>query len=750
MPPDSPSTMQSPAGPSAGIQRAIDTLQITYNQSKEYSERRRQQSVLVARAAERQQLQSVLTTYGPERRQNQTELEARAAEYRQKQSVLVTRVAERHFDSALGQCNWEAVANELDTPLIECLDLFDATISTIKPRSLIENYGGWSRMDMEALERFIADYYVDTSTVDWTLAGAYMNVDPLECQRVGQGIFNEPINKVGYRRIRELRDSGLSWNDIYQYFLQYPSVTSLRSRVCWFKDNLDEGAAERLTAEWTDAEREQMRDLIEQQVDSTATSELVDIIKRELPDRPLSDIRQFSYQHIHELKTGRMVVALMAQLRDLVAEYGEDWDYIGEELGILPSRAQHNWITYGEDVAQNLGAESHPFAPGQQKDALSWSRWAVADDEILLNIVDGSTLCAAAKWEQASKVLGRSVIACKCRLSGINRDHSCTQATYDSQSLVTSEVQRQRESSGIVDWSQVSQATGLGLRECLELSQYDVGKARWHYDPDSFSQSMAERMTDSVREHYPAPVPVNYRAVSNYMWVTVEDCIRIHDMLQGKFKLTEADYERAAALRAQGLTFNEVARHLSPTLTGRNVSDALRRYSLPKPVREPISVDELDEISRLVDEYAGKYTVAELIDKIRTQLNLGNRLNCHSTVSLRIAAHPHYQTKIRDIDYNDLASRIAEGQTTVKLAAKELDVPRPALASRMQNIGSKPFSSKWTEEEIRKLIDYVQGCVSKPDFVYFSKVLGTKSSTQCSRKTFELKRKGVLPYPPTI
>ncbi|KAJ2877016.1 hypothetical protein GGH93_000280 [Coemansia aciculifera] len=692
MPPDSPSTMQSPAGPSAGIQRAIDTLQITYNQSKEYSERRRQQSVLVARAAERQQLQSVLTTYGPERRQNQTELEARAAEYRQKQSVLVTRVAERHFDSALGQCNWEAVANELDTPLIECLDLFDATISTIKPRSLIENYGGWSRMDMEALERFIADYYVDTSTVDWTLAGAYMNVDPLECQRVGQGIFNEPINKVGYRRIRELRDSGLSWNDIYQYFLQYPSVTSLRSRVCWFKDNLDEGAAERLTAEWTDAEREQMRDLIEQQVDSTATSELVDIIKRELPDRPLSDIRQFSYQHIHELKTGRMVVALMAQLRDLVAEYGEDWDYIGEELGILPSRAQHNWITYGEDVAQNLGAESHPF--GQ------------------VNMVAAIT-------------------------SG-------------NQSLVTSEVQRQRESSGIVDWSQVSQATGLGLRECLELSQYDVGKARWHYDPDSFSQSMAERMTDSVREHYPAPVPVNYRAVSNYMWVTVEDCIRIHDMLQGKFKLTEADYERAAALRAQGLTFNEVARHLSPTLTGRNVSDALRRYSLPKPVREPISVDELDEISRLVDEYAGKYTVAELIDKIRTQLNLGNRLNCHSTVSLRIAAHPHYQTKIRDIDYNDLASRIAEGQTTVKLAAKELDVPRPALASRMQNIGSKPFSSKWTEEEIRKLIDYVQGCVSKPDFVYFSKVLGTKSSTQCSRKTFELKRKGVLPYPPTI
>ncbi|KAJ2061151.1 hypothetical protein GGI17_003261 [Coemansia sp. S146] len=389
-------------------------------------------------------------------------------------------------------------------------------------------------------------------------------------------------------------------------------------------------------------------------------------------------------------------------------------------------------------------------APGQQEDALSRSRWAVAEDEILLKTVNGSMMSAAATWKQASKALGRSVIACKCRFSAINRDRSCIQATYNSQSLVTSEVQRQLESSGIVNWSQISQATGLGMRECLELSQYDVGKARWQYDSGSFSQDMADRMTGFIEEHCLAPTPVGYRAVSDYMWVAVEDCIRIHDMLQGKFKWTEADYERATALRAQGLAWKEIARYFSPMLTGHNVSDALKRYSLSKPARKSVSVDELDEISRLVDEYAGKYPVVEIIDKIRTQLNLSNRRNYYSTVPSCIAAHPHYQTKIRDIDYNDLASRIATGQTTVKLAVKELDVPYGALASRMQNFESKQFSSKWTEQETRKLIDYAQGCGLKPDFVYFSKALGTKGSTQCNRKTFELRRKGVLPLPPTV
>ncbi|KAJ2753966.1 hypothetical protein GGI19_002761 [Coemansia pectinata] len=713
------------------------------------------------------------------------------AHQRQQQSVLVTRAVERHFDNTLDRCNWEAVASELNLPLIKCLELFDTSSSTIQPRSLIESYGGWSKTDMARLKQFIANNYTDGATVDWRLAGAYMNVDALECQRVGQGTFNAPINEVVYRRICEFRESKLSWKDIHQHFLQYPKFNHLRSRWYWFRAKQEGRTSDRIAAEWTDSERELMKGLINRHVQSTSITELVSIIKSELPTRSLSDINSFTRQYVFELTAGCLRVDQRTRLRELVAEYGEDWDRIGKALGVLPRRAEYCWIRLGnvgdhsawtvdethqfqrligsgvkpKETAKLLGARSHWAykektkaakslgkyvqvicgSTRQQDDTLSGSRWAAADDETLLKMVDGSAMNTAAKWEQAGKALGRSAIACKCRFAVLNHSRKHIQATADSQSLVASEVQRQCESNSAVDWSQVSQAVGLGLRECLELCQYDLGKARWHYDSDSFSQDMADRMTGFIEAHYPAPTPVNYRAVSNFMWVTMEDCIRIHGILQGKFKWTEADYERAAALRAQGLTYNEVARYFSPTLTQGNVRSALKGYLSPKQVQEPISADELSEINRLIDEYAGKYPVVEIIDKIRTQLNLSKRRNCHFRLSSCIAAHPRYQAILRGMDYNDLANRIATGQTTVKLAAKEFDVPQSALAKRMESPNSKAYSSNWTEEEIRKLVDYMQTGDSKPSMVYFSKLLGTKSPKQCCRKIDHLRSKGVLP-----
>ncbi|KAJ2803455.1 hypothetical protein H4S07_004453 [Coemansia furcata] len=256
---------------------------------------------------------------------------------------------------------------------------------------------------------------------------------------------------------------------------------------------------------------------------------------------------------------------------------------------------------------------------------------------------------------------------------------------------------------------------------------------------------MVDRMVGFIKEHYPVPVPVNYRAVSNFMWISMDDCIRMHDMLQGKFKWTESDFERAAALRARGLTYKEAARHLSPTLTVAALSGALKRYLSSKPAPESISADELGEISRLVDEYAGKYPVSEIVATIRRQLNLSDRRNYYSLIGNYLAKHPHYRAKVCDIDFNDLTNRVATGQTTVKLAAKELDIPSFLLASRVRNLDAKRFPLIWTEEEIRKLIDYAQSCDSKPDMVLFSKLLGTKSSNRCRNKLFYLRQKGILP-----
>ncbi|KAJ2066751.1 hypothetical protein GGH13_005590 [Coemansia sp. S155-1] len=266
---------------------------------------------------------------------------------------------------------------------------------------------------MDKLRMFIADNYTDSSTVEWKLAGAYMSVYSLECQHVEQATYNEPINGVAYRQIQNFCNSGMSWNDIHEHFLQYPNVTSLQTRWRWLKITLEVQAGDSLSAEWTDAERELIKDLIDQHDQSATRSELVDIIKCELPARLLSNIHLLSGQYIYKLEMRRLHVDQMTQLQDLVVKYGKDWDCIGKELGMLPSRARHNWIMYGGDAVQPLVE------------------------------------------------------------------------------LPPSKVQWQFDSSSAVDWTQVGQAMGLGICECYELSRYDVGKDSWQYDPDTFSQSMA-------------------------------------------------------------------------------------------------------------------------------------------------------------------------------------------------------------------------------------------------------------------
>ncbi|KAJ2348772.1 hypothetical protein GGH91_001204 [Coemansia sp. RSA 2671] len=701
------------------------------------------------------------------------------AQKRQQQSALVTRAAERHFDSAVGQYDWEAIAGEVDLPLIECLDLFDASNSTIKPCSLIETNGGWSTKDMEKLQRFIATNYSESSAVDWKLAGAFMNVDSLECQRLGLGTFIGPINEVAYRRINEFRKSNLSWKEIHQHFRQYPNELTLYRSYRWFKAKLEGRAPPGLTAPWTDAERGLMKGLLSRHGESTTRSEMVGIIQRELPDRPLNDIRRFYTGYFSGLKAGYLSKSQMTRLRGLVAEYGEDWDRVGKALGILPSRARFNWIRDGgepntmtakearqlqcllnsgvkaKEAARLSGAKSYracllhtvtvrAIAHTHSGNALSKATWAARDDQALLKMVREPVADEAAKWEQISKTLGRSIVACKSRARFLRRSRKLEPAVDDSVSRVTSEAQRQFELSGAVDWSQVSQTTGLGERECLELSQHDDGKAKWHYDPNTFSQSMADRMTSFIREHYPAPVPMNYRAVSNFMWIDMEDCIRIHDMLEGKFKWTKANGERAAKLWDLGLTLEDIARQLSPTLSASAVSEALKRRLSPVPKRKPVSTDELVEAFRLVDEYVGKYAVADIVAKIRKQLNLHSRCGYSSAIGYRISLHPLCKARLSGIDFNDVANRVAAGQTTVVLAAKELDVPYFALAARVRSLKEKVFLQKWSDEETRKLIDYVRGCDSKPSVAYLSKMLGTKSSRQCGSKIAHLRKSGVL------
>ncbi|KAJ2658752.1 hypothetical protein IW148_004548 [Coemansia sp. RSA 1199] len=112
---------------------------------------------------------------------------------------------------------------------------------------------------------------------------------------------------------------------------------------------------------------------------------------------------------------------------------------------------------------------------------------------------------------------------------------------------------------------------GLTKRQCLEANQFNVGKARWIYHPDTFSWDMADRMTTFIKDNYPKPLAVNYTAVSNYMWVDINDCVKMASLLRGEMVWTDEVIARVVKLRVQSMAYKYIARQLSPTLGKGNV-----------------------------------------------------------------------------------------------------------------------------------------------------------------------------------
>ncbi|KAJ2776348.1 hypothetical protein H4R18_005713 [Coemansia javaensis] len=153
----------------------------------------------------------------------------------------------------------------------------------------------------------------------------------------------------------------------------------------------------------------------------------------------------------------------------------------------------------------------------------------------------------------------------------------CTEPEQEHVGAVNQEAQRQYESGLGVDWAAVSQAVGLSELECLELCRFSEGKDRWTYDPDTFCRDTADRMEAFIAEHYPPPAAPNFNAVSNYMWIDINDCIRMAGMLRGDFEWTDEAKARVARMREQGVSRKEIARQLSPNLTKDRVSHCIRR-----------------------------------------------------------------------------------------------------------------------------------------------------------------------------
>ncbi|KAJ2738973.1 hypothetical protein H4R23_000785 [Coemansia sp. Cherry 401B] len=195
--------------------------------------------------------------------------------------------------------------------------------------------------------------------------------------------------------------------------------------------------------------------------------------------------------------------------------------------------------------------------------------WTSGDEARLLHLV---TLYdpRAIDWATIAGDLGRAVNACKLRYRQLRKQRKPKLAAEHADA-VSHAVKKQYTQHQSVDWARVSESVGLSERECLEANQFGDGKARWIYDPDTFSWDMANRMTTFIEVNYPRPLPVNYTAVSNYMWIERDDCIKMAGLLRGEMTWTEDAVAKVVELRNQGTKYKDIARQLSPNLTARKL-----------------------------------------------------------------------------------------------------------------------------------------------------------------------------------
>ncbi|KAJ1843490.1 hypothetical protein LPJ70_003363, partial [Coemansia sp. RSA 2708] len=94
---------------------------------------------------------------------------------RRELSARVTQLADQAFDSQRGRCDWDSVVKKFDMPLMECLGLFNASLSSVPVRSL-PKFVDWLPNDFPLLKEFVQQFSGTLTTDDQQLVSAFMNV----------------------------------------------------------------------------------------------------------------------------------------------------------------------------------------------------------------------------------------------------------------------------------------------------------------------------------------------------------------------------------------------------------------------------------------------------------------------------------------------------------------------------------------------------------------------------------------------
>ncbi|KAJ2779241.1 hypothetical protein H4R18_004116, partial [Coemansia javaensis] len=324
-----------------------------------------------------------------------------------------------------------------------------------------------------------------------------------------------------------------------------------------------------------------------------------------------------------------------------------------------------------------------------------------------------------------------------------------TEPEQEHVDAVNQEVQRQRESGLDIDWVAVSWAVGLSELDCLELCRFSEGKARWTYDPDTFSKRMADRMGVFIAEHYPPPAAPNFNAVSNYMWIDINDCIRMVGMLCEEFEWTDEVKARVARLREEGMSYKEIARQLSPKLTADSITQCIHSTRRP-PRHVPLTSEEKQRVRSIVEENSGKVSFRETMELVKREFVCPKRRAvAFCRADAYAASNPFYKARLEAADKDQIARDILSGATTAAEVAQTLDVPAGLVAKTVHMFQSRMYSSSWTDKEVEQLLEYTRTHTPPYNWKTFSALLGTKSARQCqTRYSRTLQPSRLRPAPP--
>ncbi|KAJ2139655.1 hypothetical protein IW136_002825, partial [Coemansia sp. RSA 678] len=259
-------------------------------------------------------------------------------------SIRVTQLADQAYDEQRGRCDWDSVARDMDMSLIECLRLFDASLSTV-PVQTLPNITDWSADDLSTLKSLVLEQFGAVTADEWRLVGIYMNVEQTDCF-MAYGICNHHrMTPDLYEAITQHRNNGLKWKVIFEKYPIFGTMGSFYSAYYLFKE--PSGPKPKATRKkWSDADTCKIKELVQTYCKPGNMRDVLIQAQMAFPDISqesiLGKIKQFIF------KSSNITNADMDRVNKLVDVYGKDWERIGQEIDCTARRAQRIWSRHQE------------------------------------------------------------------------------------------------------------------------------------------------------------------------------------------------------------------------------------------------------------------------------------------------------------------------------------------------------------------------------------------------------------------